>query len=91
MIGLKMRQSLSSKNQAASTLTPFASKEDERREFEAVSAALGNSSRLLRLMTYIGKSTSRVIPTICTNTTLQPKSLGAQKTHSMQAKMQSSG
>ena len=29
--------------------------EDERRELEAVAAALGNSSRLLRLITYIGE------------------------------------
>ena len=29
--------------------------EDERRELEAVSAALGNSSRLLRLIAYIGE------------------------------------
>lgn len=30
-------------------------REEERREVEALTAALGNSSRLLRLMTYIGE------------------------------------
>ena len=42
-------------SQAMSDLTPHALMEEERRELEAVAAALGNSSRLLRLITYIGK------------------------------------
>jgi cell division protein FtsL len=53
------RQSLSSTDQAVSNLTPSASMEDERRELEIVSAALGNSSRLLRLITYIEKNLGR--------------------------------
>ncbi|NYF77829.1 malectin domain-containing carbohydrate-binding protein [Granulicella arctica] len=48
---------MSSISQAVSDLSPSASAlmEDERRELEAVAAALGNSSRLLRLITYIGE------------------------------------
>ncbi len=46
---------MSSTDQAVSNLTPSASMEDERRELEIVSAALGNSSRLLRLINYIKK------------------------------------
>jgi len=49
------RQALLRTNQTASNLTRSATMEDERRELEAVSAALGNSSRLLRLITYIGE------------------------------------
>jgi hypothetical protein len=55
MIALQRRQSLSSTNQALSNLAPSALKEDERRELEAVSATLANSSRLLRLLTFIGE------------------------------------
>jgi hypothetical protein len=55
MMALNWRRALFSKNQTASSLTPSALKEDERRELEAVSAALANSSRLLRLITYIGE------------------------------------
>jgi hypothetical protein len=48
---------LSSANikQIPSNAPPSRSKEDERRELETVSAAFGNSSRLLRLITYIGE------------------------------------
>jgi len=46
---------LSSPRQAVPDLTPSAVIEEERRELEAVAAALGNSSRLLRLITYIGE------------------------------------
>jgi hypothetical protein len=46
---------LSTTDQAISDLSPAALREEERRELEAVSAALGNSSRLLRLITYIGE------------------------------------
>ena len=46
---------MSSTSQAASHVAPSALMEDERRELEAVSAALGSSSRLLRLISYIGE------------------------------------
>ena len=46
---------MSSTNQALSNLARSALKEDERRELDAVSVALGNSSRLLRLITFIGE------------------------------------
>jgi len=46
---------LSRVNQVESNATPSALQEEERRELEAVSAALGNSSRLHRLITYIGE------------------------------------
>lgn len=45
---------MSTTDQAISDLSPAALMEEERRELEAVSAALVNSSRLLRLITYIG-------------------------------------
>ena len=44
-----------STDHAASNLAPSAAMEDERRELEAISAALGNSSRLHRLITFIGE------------------------------------
>ncbi len=50
---------MSSPSQAGSDLAPSALMEDERRELEAVAAALGNSSRLLRLITYIGEKYSQ--------------------------------
>ena len=46
---------MSSTAQAVSDLSPSAVMDDERRELEAVSAALQNSSRLLLLITYIGE------------------------------------
>ena len=46
---------MSSTSHAAPDLTPSALMEDERRELKAVAATLGNSSRLLRLITYIGE------------------------------------
>jgi hypothetical protein len=46
---------LSNAQQTAPYLTSSDLKTEERRELEAVSAALGNSSRLLRLITYIGE------------------------------------
>ncbi len=49
------RQSLSSTNQAESIRAASALREEERRELEAVSAALVNSSRLHRLIAYIGE------------------------------------
>jgi hypothetical protein len=55
MTALHRRQSLSSTNQTVSSLTPAALKEDERRELEAVLAALGSSSRLFRLINFIGE------------------------------------
>jgi hypothetical protein len=55
MIALRRSPSLSNTDQAKSSITPSALREDERRELEAVSAALGNSSRLLRLITFIGE------------------------------------
>src|ERR1700679_655150 len=54
MIAPHRRESLSTTDQAISDLSPAALMEEERRELEAVSAALVNSSRLLRLITYIG-------------------------------------
>jgi hypothetical protein len=55
IISLHRRQPLSSTNHAVPDLTPSPWVGDERRELEAVSAALGNSSRLHRLITYIGE------------------------------------
>jgi len=55
MIAWHRRKSLSSTSQTASNPAPSAVMEDERRELAAVSAALGSSSRLLRLITYIGE------------------------------------
>ncbi len=55
MIAPHRRNSLSSTAQAVSTLNPSAAMDDERRELEAVSAALQNSSRLLLLISYIGE------------------------------------
>jgi hypothetical protein len=55
MMAISRRRALFSKTQTASNLSPPALKAEERRELEAVSAALGNSSRLLRLITYIGE------------------------------------
>lgn len=49
------RKSLSSGSQVVSEKSPSDSSEDERRELEAIAATLGNSSRLLRLITYIGE------------------------------------
>jgi hypothetical protein len=46
---------LSSPSQTVPESHPSALMEEERRELEAVAAALGNSSRLLRLITYIGE------------------------------------
>lgn len=46
---------MSSTSQAVSDLRPPDLMDDERRELEAVSAALKSSSRLLRLITYIGE------------------------------------
>jgi hypothetical protein len=46
---------LSSPNQAVADLTPSAVMEEERLELEAVATALGNSARLVRLITYIGE------------------------------------
>jgi hypothetical protein len=45
---------LSTTHEVVSDLSSTASLEEERRELEAVSAALGGSARLLRLITYIG-------------------------------------
>jgi hypothetical protein len=55
MIALHRRHSLSGTNQVLSNLAPSALKEDERRELEAVAAALGSSSRLFRLIAFIGE------------------------------------
>jgi hypothetical protein len=46
---------LSSKSQVAPECLPTASLEDERKEFDAVAAALPKSSRQLRLLNYIGE------------------------------------
>lgn len=46
---------MSTTDQVISDLSPAALMEEERRELQAVSAALENSSRLLRLITYIGE------------------------------------
>jgi hypothetical protein len=49
------RQSLSSSSQIVEESTHPGPAEDEHRELKAVAAALANSSRLLRLITYIGE------------------------------------
>lgn len=46
---------MSSNSQFVSDKSPSDSSEEERRELEAVAATLGNSTRLLRLITYIGE------------------------------------
>jgi len=48
-------KSLSSPSQAAPDITP-STVQEERQELDAVAATLGNSSRLLRLITYIGEN-----------------------------------
>lgn len=55
MIASHRRHSLSSTSQTVSNLTPSVLMEDERRELKAVAEALKNSSRLLKLITYIGE------------------------------------
>jgi hypothetical protein len=54
MIAPLRRISLITPSQAVHDLTLSAEMQEERRELEAVAAALGNSSRLHRLITYIG-------------------------------------
>lgn len=46
---------MSSSSQVVPDKSPSESSEEERRELDAVAATLGNSTRLLRLITYIGE------------------------------------